>query len=129
MKITGLNHITINVTDLEASKAFYEQVLDLKPCGYIDMGDHQLTYYQLPQNVRLELITYDDPHPTRTNGVMDKGIYRHFCLESDDLDEIFDACKKFGATVTKEPGYIEKLECDNMLILDPNGVEVEIIKK
>lgn len=129
MSITGLNHITINVTDLEASKVFYERLLGLAPCGTIDMGDHQLTYYQLPQNVRLELITYNHPQPVREYGVMDRGIYRHFCLEADDLGEIYRKCTACGVKVTKEPGFVEKLGCDNMLLIDPNGVEVEIIKK
>ena len=58
MKITGLDHITVNVTDLEKAKAFYEKVLGLEQCGFIDMGDHTLTYYALPFGVRLELIDY-----------------------------------------------------------------------
>ena len=58
MKITGLNHITINVVDLETSVIFYKTVLGLQQSGFINMGDHTLTYFDLPQNVRLELIDY-----------------------------------------------------------------------
>ena len=130
MKITGLNHITINVTDLEASKAFYEQVLGLVPTDkpFIDMGDHRLTYYQLPQGVRLELIEYDDPDQPTPVPVTHTGMYRHFCLETDDLETIVENCRKFGVTVTAEPSYIEKLGCRNILFIDPNGVEVEVVK-
>ena len=49
MKMVGFDHLTINVTDLEKSKFFYENVLELEYCGFIDMGDHTLTYYMLPQ--------------------------------------------------------------------------------
>ncbi|MBR2258028.1 MAG: VOC family protein [Blautia sp.] len=128
MKMTGLNHFTINVVDLEKSKEFYENVLGLQSCGFVDMGDHRLTYYQLPQNVKLELIQYDDPDipvPFKPTHV---GMYRHFCLETDSLDEVMENCRKYGVTVLQEPAYVEKLEFRNILILDPNGVEIEIIE-
>lgn len=54
----GLNHITINVADLQKSREFYRIVLGLQESGFVDMGDHTLTYFDLPQNVRLELIDY-----------------------------------------------------------------------
>ena len=127
MKITGLDHITINVTDLEKSKAFYEQVFGLEPCGFVDMGDHNLTYYQLPQNVRLELIQYDQKDTPVPVPVTHVGMYRHFCLVTDALEEVVQNCRKFGATILQEPAYVEKLKFHNILILDPNGVEIEVI--
>ncbi len=128
VKITGLNHITINVTDLSASKAFYGAVLGLEEAGFIDMGDHRLTYYALPQGVRLELIEYDAPDPVLETSVFHRGIYRHLCLETDDLEGLARRCKEHGITITKEPGYVEKLGCSNILLIDPNGVEVEVIQ-
>lgn len=49
MKMTGLDHITVNVKDLDRSKAFYGDVLGLKEAGSVQMGDHTLTYYELPR--------------------------------------------------------------------------------
>ncbi len=129
MKITGLNHITINVKDLEASKRFYENVLGLVPDGFIDMGDHTLTYYALPQNVRLELIDYETKAPAKELAETDIGMYRHFCLEADDLSAFAKRCQEAGAPVRKAPSYVEKLSCDTMLIVDPNGVEIELISR
>lgn len=129
MSITGLNHITINVTDLEASRAFYEGVLGLIPSNFVDMGDHRLTYYQLPQNVCLELIEYDNPGEIRHYGIFERGIYRHFCLETDDLEAVYQACLAHGIQITQAPGYVEKLQFSNILLIDPNGVELEIIQK
>ena len=76
MKITGLNHITINVTDLAASVNFYKIVLGLTENGFIDMGDHTLTYFDLPQNVRLELIDYADKGAKKDYKETDIGTYR-----------------------------------------------------
>ena len=129
MKIMGLNHITINVEDLQKSTEFYKIVLGLKGNGFVDMGDHTLTYFDLPQNVRLELIDYTEKAARKDVKETDIGTYRHFCLETDDLEELMKICVENGVFVRKEPSYVEKLSCSTMLIVDPNGVEIEIIEK
>ena len=129
MKISGLDHITINVKDLARSEHFYTDVLQLKKAGFIDMGDHTLTYFALPQGVRLELIDYGDKRAARDIRETDTGIYRHFCLVTDSLSELYDSCKEKGVFVRKSPSYVAKLQAHTMLITDPNGVEIEIIQK
>ena len=115
MKFSGLDHITVNVKNLEQSEKFYGDLLGLEKTGFIDMGDHTLTYFRLPREVRLELI--------------DTGIYRHFCLVTDQLAELHALCVKQGIFVRKSPSYVEKLQARTMLITDPNGVEIEIIQR
>ena len=44
MKITGLDHITVNVTDLEASKAFYENIIIIFSDFIIFMIIDYITY-------------------------------------------------------------------------------------
>ena len=129
MKITGLDHITVNVTDLEASKAFYENIFGLTFCGFIDMGDHTLTYYALPGGVRLELIDYSEKDQPSAAAVTHVGMYRHFCLEVDSLEELMHKCREYGAQVTKEPSFVERLGRSNVLLTDPNGVEIEVFEK
>lgn len=129
MKIVSLDHITINVSDLEKSKEFYGNVLKLEEAGFIDMGDHSLTYYHLTKECRLELIDYltkqETAHITETH----LNSYRHFCLETDNLDQVYQDCKEHQVFVRKAPSYVEKLSCSTMLIVDPNGVELEIIQR
>ncbi len=129
MNITGLDHITINVKELEKSGQFYREVLGLEEAGFIHMGDHTLTYFKLPQGVRLELIDYEERQPEKSVRETDVGTYRHFCLETDSLDELYGICQERGVPVRKPPSYVEKLECSTMLITDPNGVEIEIIQR
>lgn len=126
MKLTGLNHITINVTDLAASKKFYEEIFGLEQCGFIDMGDHTLTYYQLPQGVLLELIDYENKLGPLSVSELQPGTYRHICLEADSLDELYERCIAAGAAVSSKPAFVEKLNRFNMLLTDPNGVEIEV---
>ncbi len=128
MKMTGLDHLTINVTDLEKSRFFYENVLELEYCGFIDMGDHTLTYYTLPQGVRLELIDYldkDEAVPVKETHI---GMYRHFCLVADSLADLTENCLKYHVQIRKEASWVERLGKNNMLIVDPNGVEIEIFE-
>ena len=129
MKIVGLNHITINVADLQKSREFYRIVLGLQESGFVDMGDHTLTYFDLPQNVRLELIDYTGKAAKKDMRETDIGMYRHFCLETDDLEELRKICLEKGVFIRKEPSYVEKLACSTMLVTDPNGVEIKKKKK
>lgn len=129
MKLTGLDHLTINVIDLEKSRQFYENVLELSPCGFIDMGDHTLTYYALPQGVRLELIDYEEKDTPVPVSELHIGMYRHFCLVADSLSELMENCRKYHVQVRKEPSFVEKLGRNNVLIVDPNGVEIEVFEE
>ncbi len=129
MKILAVNHITVNVKDLEASRAFYGGVLGLPEAGFIHMGDHTLTYFTLTPETRLELICYLTAEKEARPKETDLGIYRHFCVETDDIEGVAAACRAAGVPVTKEPGRVEALGCSTMLIKDPNGVEIEIIQK
>lgn len=129
MNIVGLDHVTVNVKDLEKSREFYSDVLKLKEAGFIHMGDHTLTYYDLPQGVRLELIDYKEKAVPDKIKETDAGIYRHFCLVSDQLDDVYETCCRNDIYVRKAPSYVEKLGCYAMLITDPNGVEIELIQR
>lgn len=129
MKIVSLDHITINVSDLEKSKDFYANVLKLEEAGFIDMGDHTLTYFRLTKECRLELINYLTEEKTAQVSETNLNTYRHFCVETDNLEQVFQDCKAYQVFVRKEPSYVEKLSCSTMLIVDPNGVEMEIIQR
>ena len=129
MKMTGLDHITVNVKDLDRSKAFYGDVLGLKEAGSVQMGDHTLTYYELPQGVRLELIDYEAKEEPKDIKETDTGTYRHVCLVAAQLDEVYSTCRNKGVSIRKAPSYVDQLGCRTMLITDPNGVEIEIIQR
>ena len=128
MKVTGLDHITINCKDLEASIRFYEGLLELEKSDIVDLGDHALYYYMLP-GTRLELINYNDEQKVISAGNTDVGIYRHIAFETDDLDGIYEAIKNAGHKINLSPTMIPEVQKRIILIEDPNGVEVEFIQK
>lgn len=127
MKITAVDHITINLLKVEESFQFYERIFELEKIEDVDMGDHILHLYQLPC-ARLELIEYKDKQKQIQTGNTDTGIYRHFAVCTDDLEELKMRCKEEGYALNLEPTYIEQIKKTVMLIKDPNGVEIEVIQ-
>lgn len=127
MKIVSIDHITINCRDLRNSYRFYEDVFGFERLNDVDMGDHILHYYQLP-GVKLELIEYKNPQKSWKTGNTDTGIYRHLALCTDDLQEIKRRCETGGYGINLAPVYISKIGKTVMLIVDPNGVEIEVIQ-
>lgn len=127
--ITGLDHITVNMADREASFTFYEEVLGLEKMYDVDMGDHRLTYFCLNGSTRLELIEYYNDKPAHTEPSDEKGIYRHMALTTDGIEALFKRCTTYGVNVLMEPVRVDKLKWTGMLIEDPNGVEIEIVQR
>ncbi len=127
MKLTGIDHITINLLDVEKSIRFYEEIMGLKKLRDVDMGDHILHLYQMP-GAKLELIEYKEAQHIVQTGNTDIGIYRHFALLTDDIRELEKKCREFGCGINMEPSYIKQLDITAMLVKDPNGVEIEIIE-
>ncbi|MDO4621483.1 MAG: VOC family protein [Eubacteriales bacterium] len=124
-----IDHITINVTDLEASEKFYSEVLGLKRLHDVDMGDHRLHYFELNDGAMLELIDYDDPAGELHPSVKTMGIYRHLAFSVEDVDAVYEKAKAYGAEIFAAPADVEKLNFRNILIRDPNGVELEILHR
>ena len=67
LKISKIDHVSINVTDIKKSLDFYSRVLGLKQQQTVDCGDFDITYFALPDGSRLELFDYhgknrNNPH-------------------------------------------------------------------
>lgn len=58
MKITGIDHVTINVVVMKESIDFYENTLQLQKGDFVDMGDHVIQYFSMDDFSTLELIQY-----------------------------------------------------------------------
>ena len=102
--------------------------MGLKKLDHVRMEDHDLYYFSLGDTVRLELIHYDEETAAVHNDVKTRGIYRHFAIETDEIEELYERCKESGVKLLSELGFVERLKFTNFLLEDPNGVEIEIIK-
>ena len=127
MMIQSIDHITINVKNLAASRAFYGDLLGLAELSQVDMGDHTLTYFALPGGVKLELISYAANTGDCTAGLLERGRFRHLALRVDDLDALDARLSDFGGRVLQPPRWVEQLGFTGMLAEDPNGCELEFL--
>lgn len=88
-----------------------------------------MTYYQLNPSCKLELITYDDQLPPVHYPAVQPGVYRHMALEVDDAHAYEQRLRQHDVPIIYPPQYSDKLHSINMLILDPNGVEIELVQR
>lgn len=127
--LKAIDHITVNMADKEKSFWFYGTILGLEKLNDIDMGDHFLYYYKLPGNCRLELIEYVADNRVRSGVHTDRGVYRHFALETDDIDRLKEIFVQNKVMILEGPKPSRKLGVRFMLVEDPNKVEIEFVEK
>jgi len=125
MKIKTINHITINMKDIEKSLDFYGRVLGLEKLDEINMGDHYIRYFALPGGVRLELLEYFYETKPAVYTEVDAGVFRHVAFEVDDIFKAAEELKAEGIRITEGPAYSENLGCYFMLLEEPNGCQLE----
>lgn len=113
--ITGMNHLTLAVRDIDVSFAFYKDLLGFKPLvkwkngAYFMIGD-QKTGFWFCLNVDDKRI----PNPCYTHYA--------FSVSPDDFTNLANKIMSSGATVFKEnasPGA-------SLYFLDPDGHKLEI---
>ena len=81
MKISAVDHITINVKDLDHSLHFYGSILELEQLPSVKMEGQTIYYFRLPGGTRLELIHYNDDTGIFDGNKLAEGSCRHFSLE------------------------------------------------
>lgn len=126
--IKAVNHIAINVVDLEAALDFYERILGLQKLEEVDRGDHYIRYYGLPGGTKLELIQYNYETENVKNKPVSTGIIRHFALEVDEIKKYSQMLQSNGIKILEGPQRCEELGVYYMLAEDPNGVELEFVE-
>jgi catechol 2,3-dioxygenase-like lactoylglutathione lyase family enzyme len=129
MAITSIDHVTINVVSMEESIYFYETILGLIKLNSVDMGDHTLQYFRLNNHTMLELIQYHYDTGKEMLSIDTRGMYRHVALQVENIQEYYSQLCKTEVNITSPLGFCEKLGFYNILLLDPNGVEIELLER
>src|SRR3954447_1466117 len=102
--LIGINHVALEVGDIDEALAFYEKIFRFTLCGrdkgqaFIDMGDRFLA-----------LMETREPHADR---------HRHFGLVVDDRAQVKELAKAAGATMVDGP-FLD--------FLDPWGNRIEVV--
>ncbi|MDI3531178.1 MAG: lactoylglutathione lyase [Candidatus Atribacteria bacterium] len=124
----NINHIAINVKDMEKSIEFYGKIIGFEQGRSVRLEDLKLdiTFFKLPGgNTLLELIHYDEANVIPPYDVTDRGILRHIAFTVDNVDAVAEELKKNGFEPHFGPIDLEPLGIRVVLVKDPNGVEVE----
>jgi predicted enzyme related to lactoylglutathione lyase len=111
MPITEVAVTNYPVTDLAASRAFYEGVLGLKPSRVIAMDDgHGWVEYEIGQ------------HAFGIGRIPGWITTANCALETDDLDATVAALREAGVPFHKEP--FETPICRMAMVVDPGGTVI-----
>ena len=129
MRIVGIDHIAVNVKNLEESVKFYRDILGFKQLDTIEMDDgFSITYMQTPDGAKMELFDYKGKSPEREKPEAEVGL-RHLAFQVEDVAEHEKELRAAGVTITLPTCELPSLGVRVLLFLDPNGVTLEFCEK
>lgn len=126
--IQKIDHVTINVKDIEKTLQFYGKLLELEQLPSVDMGDHTLSFFKLPSGEKIELVQYHFPTEETAIESSCRGTARHFAFEVDHIKGLEEKLENAGYHFHSPVTFIEKLGFWSGLVKDPNGFELEFIQ-
>jgi len=128
-----LDHVGIDVHDLDASIAFYCRALDLEKTYEFDLEELGIRGVFLANAAgwTIELFKREGatPHgrPPDPNVAHDMLGIGHFCLRTGDIRAAFDQLLAAGATSRLDPMQSPHPEFDVAYVSDPEGNLIELI--
>jgi catechol 2,3-dioxygenase-like lactoylglutathione lyase family enzyme len=128
MKILGIEHVSINVADMNASTAFYETTLGFERLQTVPENGFAITYFALPGGRRLELFDYGGANPRPARGETDAGL-RHLAFEVDGVAEAERELRARGVPIVLPTTELPELGVRVLLFQDPNGVTLELCER
>ena len=128
MKVSGINHVSINTRDMKASADFYGRVLGWKQAETVPFDGFSLVYFEVPGGGRLELFDYGGRNPHAARDDSEAGL-RHLAFTVDDVDKAEAHLRGAGVTITMPATDLPSLNSRAILFLDPNGVTLEFCQE
>jgi len=125
MKVRGIDHVSINVRDMEASAKFYAEVPGFRRLQTVPMdGGFSITYFEIPGGGRMELFDYRGKSRAAPREESEVGL-RHLAFSVDDVAAAERMLREKGVTIVLPETDIPSLGAKVLLFLDPNGVTLE----
>ncbi|HVN51600.1 MAG TPA: VOC family protein [Acidimicrobiales bacterium] len=119
VQVTGLDHLVLDVADVERSLAWYTDVLGLEPMRVDEWRRGEILF----PSVRVDTSTIIDLLPLESTGEN----VNHFCLVVETID--FDAMAASGEVeVVDGPGvrFGARGDATSLYVRDPDGNTVEL---
>ena len=143
-QVTGLHHLGVPVKSMEASLAWYREMLGVEPTfvqqaeegagldAATQLPDTRLRYAFVELgNTIIEFLEYERPTPRehdRRN--CDVGAV-HICFEVDDIHATYEAMLAKGVRFNGPPNLITEGPIENhwfCYFRDPDGIQLEIFQ-
>jgi glyoxylase I family protein len=128
LKISRIDHVSINVTDIQKSIDFYSRILGLKQLETVDCGEFDITYFALPDGSRLELFDYHGKNQAIPREESEVGL-RHIAFQVEDVAAHERFLRAEGVEISLPTCDLPNLGARVLLFLDPNGVTLEFCEK
>jgi catechol 2,3-dioxygenase-like lactoylglutathione lyase family enzyme len=128
LKISQIDHVAINVTDIRKSIDFYSRILGLQQLQTVDCGEFDITYFALPDGTRLELFDYHAKNRAVLRDESEAGL-RHLAFQVKDVAEHERLLRLAGVEITLSTCDLPNLGARVLLFHDPNGVTLEFCEK
>ncbi len=128
MKISRIEHISINVVDIVKSLDFYSRIMGFKQLQTVDCGEFDITYFALPDGSRLELFDYHGKNHAVPRPESEAGL-RHIAFEVENVAEHEERLRAAGVEISLPTCDLPNLGARVLLFLDPNGVTLEFCEK
>jgi catechol 2,3-dioxygenase-like lactoylglutathione lyase family enzyme len=131
LNVTAMDHIVLNVGDIDRSLAFYTEILGLKGERIEEFRAGQVGF----PSVRINEATIIDLFPAKrnsppTDGAKNDGNLNHFCLAVDaaDFAGIVEYLAAHHVPVREGPvsRWGARGRATSVYFLDPDGNEIEI---
>ncbi|MCI4317379.1 MAG: VOC family protein [Thermoplasmata archaeon] len=121
------SHTSITVRDMEATIAFYTNVLGLtfERRRRIEENHAEIAFVRDPETgARIELTHWDDKPSFEAGEQLD-----HLAFEVPDVVAAVAAARAKGARVAKEPYHLAGGTSTIAFLLDPNDVWIELVER
>ncbi len=128
MKVTGIDHVSINTKDMKASAAFYGGILGWKQMETVPFDGFSIVYFEVPGGGRLELFDYAGKNPRTARDENEVGL-RHIAFSVENVNEEEKRLRSAGVTITLPTTDLPSLGARVLLFLDPNGVVLEFCER
>jgi glyoxylase I family protein len=132
IKITELDHIVLNVSEIERSLKFYTEILGLKPerVDEFQAGKVGFPSVRINSDTVIDLFPIQGG-PTKLNDQeKTAGNLNHFCMvvSKEDFSGIIDYLKENRISVREGPvsRWGARGRATSVYFLDPDGNEIEI---
>jgi catechol 2,3-dioxygenase-like lactoylglutathione lyase family enzyme len=128
LKISKIDHVSINVSDSQKSFDFYSRILGFKQMETVDCGEFDITYFALQDGSRLELFDYHGKNLNNPREESEVGL-RHIAFQVEDVAAREKLLRAEGVEITLPTCDLPDLGARVLLFLDPNGVTLEFCEK